>query len=171
MVNVYCQLDWIYNPQGTISLGLSKGASGKAVMVTLSQGGSQGDQGGEGELSSSIFSLCCLTAHVAWSESLPPPPPWLLQCEGRDPRQSVKADRYHKYRVREVGSGTVFSPSHSAFLGCDPSHSSWSPRSHFVWKYFRPQALLYYVHELYKWMIKTCSRKSFSTTPQSWVGN
>lgn len=33
MVNVYCQLDWIYNPQGTISLGLSKGASGKAVMV------------------------------------------------------------------------------------------------------------------------------------------
>lgn len=65
MVNVYCQLDWIYDPQGTVSLGLSKGASGKAVMVTPSQRGFQGDQGGEGELSASIFSLCCLTTHVA----------------------------------------------------------------------------------------------------------
>lgn len=60
-----------------------------------------------------------------------------LKCQSK---QTPTVVRYFKYRVRETGSGKALSPFHTALLCSDPSNLSWSPRRHFVWKYFRPQA-------------------------------
>lgn len=146
MVNVYHQPDWIYNLQGNASLGLSEAASGQAGMVATSQGRVPGwIRKGRREEHQLLLTLpphrtCNMTRKISHScrHDSSSMRGGTLKCQSK---QTPTVVRYFKYRVRETGSGKALSPFHTAFLCSDPSNLSWSPRRHFVWKYFRPQAL------------------------------
>lgn len=146
MANVYYQLDWIYNLQGNTSLGLCDGASGKAGMVAPSQGRVLGwIRKGRWEEHQLLLTVPCHRTcnmtrkifHTCHHDSSSMRG-GTLKCQSK---QTPTVVRYFKYRVREVGSVKALSPFHTAFLCSDPSSLSWSLRRHFVWKYFRPQAL------------------------------
>jgi hypothetical protein len=150
MLNVYCQLDWIDNPQGNVSLGLSEGSFWQSwnggTIPRPSPRGNKEDKVSWAPASSHWAARPHMqhdqkTARSCHSDS--------SSVRGGTLNLSVKADspvlvRCFNHRVREVSGAKVLSPSHTAFLGLDTSNLSWSPRSHiFFWKYFGPQALPY----------------------------